>query len=68
MPYGTCKICGCTEYNACYHPVHGYCFWLDRETHELCSHCIELANDPEVVKPTIAKVKNISKIKKLERI
>ena len=40
MPYGTCKICGCTDKDPCYHPEHGMCWWAD-ETHELCSHCAD---------------------------
>lgn len=47
MAYGICKICGCTDDKACYHPDFGPCWWLD-ETHELCSHCVELAGDPKV--------------------
>lgn len=48
MSYGICNICGCTDDGPCYHPVFGTCWWLD-ETHELCSHCIELAGgDPKV--------------------
>lgn len=48
MAYGICKVCGCTENNPCFNPVHGYCWWAD-DTHELCSHCADpdIANDPE---------------------
>ncbi|MDR0874199.1 MAG: hypothetical protein LBN27_12165 [Prevotellaceae bacterium] len=35
---GTCKICACTEDNACYNDKHGSCWWVD-DTEELCSHC-----------------------------
>lgn len=35
---GVCRVCGCTEDNACYHPEHGNCFWVD-DTFTLCSHC-----------------------------
>ena len=35
-----CRICGCTEYNACVDP-HGYpCRWIEAD---LCSHCIYAA-------------------------
>lgn len=48
--YGTCKICGCTDDDACVHPDFGECFWLD-DNHEVCSHCIELPGDPAVERP-----------------
>lgn len=35
---GVCRVCGCTEENPCYHPEHGYCFWVDDDC-TLCSHC-----------------------------
>lgn len=46
MPYGVCRICGCTDNDPCYNPTHGNCWWVD-ETHELCSHCADekIAND-----------------------
>lgn len=47
MPYGKCKKCGCTDNNACVHPDFGSCFWMD-DDHELCSHCVELPDDPLV--------------------
>lgn len=31
-----CKICGCTETTACFHPKIGPCFWIQED---LCSHC-----------------------------
>jgi len=37
-PYGVCKVCGCVDNNACNHPEHGNCFWID-DDHDLCSHC-----------------------------
>jgi len=48
--YGVCKICGCTDNNACYHPGHGNCFWVD-DDHDICSHCwiTEWKNDPETI-------------------
>lgn len=49
MPYGICKICGCTDTNACVHPDFGACWWVD-DDHELCSHCVELPEDPEIEK------------------
>lgn len=33
---GICRVCGCTHHNPCYHPDHGYCFWVEPD---LCSHC-----------------------------
>ena len=42
---GVCRVCGCTEDNPCYHPEHGYCYWVDEER-TLCSHCAELCDDP----------------------
>ncbi len=44
---GTCKICGCTEENPCFHPDYGPCWWTDDEE-EICSHCSvdEIKNDP----------------------
>lgn len=35
---GVCKICGCTDRNACYTDEHGACWWMD-EQHTICSHC-----------------------------
>jgi len=54
MSYGTCKICGCTDDNACIHPDFGACWWVDN-THELCSHCVELPDDPDVIRPSHSK-------------
>lgn len=50
MPYGICKVCGCTDNDPCFNPRHGNCWWAD-DTHELCSHCADpaIANDPETV-------------------
>lgn len=47
MPYGVCKLCGCTDNDPCHNPLHGNCWWVD-ETHELCSHCADksIADDP----------------------
>ena len=50
MSYGTCRICGCTDDNACYHPKLGHCWWVDDE-HEVCSHCVGMGNDSEVIRP-----------------
>jgi hypothetical protein len=47
---GTCRECGCTENNACTHPDWGSCWWLD-EKETLCSHCLELKDDPAVTRP-----------------
>ena len=56
MAYGICKNCGCTDQTACYHPEFGPCWWID-ETHELCSHCVELKDDPAVERHTDFDVK-----------
>ena len=50
MPYGVCKVCGCTDNDPCHNPAHGNCWWVD-ESHELCSHCAEpeIADSPDVV-------------------
>ena len=29
MPYGVCKICGCTDTDPCHNPTHGNCWWVD---------------------------------------
>ena len=44
---GVCAVCGCSDYNACYHPDHGSCWWVDKR-HLLCSHCAYsgISNDP----------------------
>jgi len=31
-----CRVCGCTENRACFHPDHGACWWVE---YDLCSHC-----------------------------
>jgi hypothetical protein len=49
---GVCKLCGCTQEDACTHPEFGSCFWLD-ENKELCSHCVEIPNDPLLKGPKI---------------
>lgn len=48
--YGVCRVCGCTDYDPCWHPKHGCCWWAD-DTHTLCSHCAdpEIADSPETV-------------------
>lgn len=35
---GICKVCGCSQYNPCYHPQYGFCWWADRKA-TICSHC-----------------------------
>ena len=49
---GTCAICGCTEYNACYNPYYGSCWWINR-SRTLCSHCaiMDIANSSDTVHP-----------------
>ncbi len=32
----TCKICGCTKDDPCYHEKLGMCWWVKAD---LCSHC-----------------------------
>ena len=43
---GVCRVCGCTNDNACCHPEWGSCWWLDDEQ-TICSHCgiDEIKND-----------------------
>lgn len=36
---GVCRVCGCTQNNPCYHPKHGYCYWVEPD---LCSHCASI--------------------------
>lgn len=31
-----CRVCGCTELNACVSERHGPCWWVEDD---LCSHC-----------------------------
>jgi len=52
LKQGICSKCGCTEYNACFHPEHGPCWWLDDEQ-TLCSHCgiDEIKNDSATEHP-----------------
>jgi hypothetical protein len=38
--FGTCRVCGCTDDNAC----DGGCWWTDG-THTLCSTCDGTAED-----------------------
>jgi hypothetical protein len=46
MTAGTCRVCGCTDAQACTMPESGDpCWWVD-ESHELCSACSELLDDP----------------------
>ena len=35
-PDRKCRVCGCHEYDACIHPKHGPCWWVEWD---LCSHC-----------------------------
>lgn len=32
----TCRKCGCSDNDACYHPKRGACWWVSKD---LCSHC-----------------------------
>lgn len=36
MPERVCRECGCSDNDACIHPVHGNCYWVEDD---LCSHC-----------------------------
>lgn len=47
---GVCRVCGCTMDDPCYHPEHGFCWWVD-DDHTLCSHCADeaIAKDPRTV-------------------
>ncbi len=35
-PTVACRVCGCHEMDACFHPEHGNCWWEEKD---LCSHC-----------------------------
>lgn len=37
---GICRVCGCTEYDPCFHPDYGTCWWGD-DGHTICSHCAD---------------------------
>ena len=49
---GVCKLCGCTEYNACTHQPTptGTCYWV---TEDMCSACV---SDVEKAKYTALEV------------
>jgi hypothetical protein len=32
----TCRVCGCSDFDACIHEEHGNCYWIEKD---LCSHC-----------------------------
>lgn len=38
MSVHTCRMCGCTDHEACYDEERGACHWHEAE---LCSHCAE---------------------------
>lgn len=38
---GVCRVCGCTETDACHNPRYGNCWWADYDM-TLCSHCAEM--------------------------
>lgn len=58
---GICRICGCTEHDACTHPVYGSCWWVD-EKETLCSHCAsdKIKNDFATKGPS--KIRKITSI------
>lgn len=31
-----CRVCGCSDNDACYHDDYGNCYWVEKD---LCSHC-----------------------------
>lgn len=31
-----CRVCGCSDYDACWHDLLGACWWVQPD---LCSHC-----------------------------
>lgn len=37
----SCRVCGCTEDNACVDDERGACWWVDAD---LCSHCEDKSN------------------------
>lgn len=41
-----CRVCGCTEENACLEPEVGACVWVEDD---LCSACADPARPVEVV-------------------
>lgn len=45
--YGKCIVCGYTQFNACYHPDYGSCWWIGEKC-LLCSHCAnpDIYSDP----------------------
>lgn len=51
---GICRVCGCSEDNACYNPQCGSCSWVD-ETETLCSHCHlkAIRFDPNTIRPIL---------------
>lgn len=49
---GTCRVCGCTEFNAC----DGGCWWVDLEQ-TLCSTCSGTADDLAYVLRWIEKLR-----------
>ena len=55
MPKGRCRICGCTENNACMSADHGSCWWMSKEE-DLCSHCVNFLNDPSIERPTPSRL------------
>ena len=48
----TCRICGCTETTACFHPKHGNCWWVEKD---LCSHCQKWPGQSTLLKDVIIK-------------
>jgi hypothetical protein len=43
-----CRVCGCSEYDACWHELLGACWWVQPD---LCSHCakgLRVQRDSEI--------------------
>lgn len=58
---GICRVCGCTENDACTHPVYGSCWWVN-ETETLCSHCATDKIKNDFVTKGPLKVRTITSI------
>lgn len=53
MPFfSSCRVCGCTEYNACVDTKGRSCYWV---ADALCSHCAQVdPSDPHPELPVLA--------------
>lgn len=52
----TCRVCGCTDSTACYHPVEGNCWWVEED---LCSHCAitEIRDSDKIIRQKTLSLK-----------